>query len=61
MHFSTSIAIVAALASAVTAYPNPPNDRGNCPPFSGDFSIKQYQVYPENADFDFTNCKLYVG
>ncbi|KAF2869738.1 hypothetical protein BDV95DRAFT_576163 [Massariosphaeria phaeospora] len=61
MRFSTSIATAAALAGVVSAHPKPPNACGTCPPFSGNFSIKQYQVYPENADFDFINCKLYVG
>ncbi|KAF2656890.1 hypothetical protein K491DRAFT_580917, partial [Lophiostoma macrostomum CBS 122681] len=32
-----------------------------CAPFSGDFTINAYQLYPENADFDFNSCKLYIG
>ncbi|KAH6718640.1 hypothetical protein DL95DRAFT_389186 [Leptodontidium sp. 2 PMI_412] len=34
---------------------------GSCPPFSGTFTIKQYQLYPENVDFDFNSCLLYIG
>ncbi|KAH7308348.1 hypothetical protein BKA65DRAFT_177388 [Rhexocercosporidium sp. MPI-PUGE-AT-0058] len=34
---------------------------GSCPPFNGTFTIKQYQLYPENADFDFVSCLLYIG
>ncbi|KAG4433132.1 hypothetical protein IFR05_011374 [Cadophora sp. M221] len=34
---------------------------GSCPPFKGTFTIKQYQLYPENADFDFDSCLLYIG
>ncbi len=33
----------------------------HCPPFSGTFNIDQYQLYPENADFDFVQCLLYIG
>ncbi|KAH7403844.1 hypothetical protein BKA64DRAFT_777559 [Cadophora sp. MPI-SDFR-AT-0126] len=32
-----------------------------CPPFKGTFTINQYQLYPENADFDFRSCLLYAG
>ena len=33
----------------------------NCPPFNGSFVIDSYQLYPENADFDFDSCLLYIG
>ncbi len=33
----------------------------SCPPFNGSFVIDYYQVYPENADFDFDSCLLYIG
>ncbi|KAH6639897.1 hypothetical protein C7974DRAFT_422390 [Boeremia exigua] len=32
-----------------------------CPQFSGNFTISAYQLYPENADFDFNSCVLYTG
>lgn len=32
-----------------------------CPPFNnGTFNIHQYQLYPDNAAFDFDNCVLYI-
>ncbi|KAF2259854.1 hypothetical protein CC78DRAFT_555844 [Lojkania enalia] len=42
------------------ALAHPPRQR-KCAPFQGNFTIKQYQLYPENADFDFNTCKLYIG
>lgn len=35
--------------------------KSNCPPFSGNFTISAYQLYPENGDFDFNHCVLYIG
>lgn len=33
-----------------------------CPPFTnGSFAIQQYQLYPENADWDVNNCIVYFG
>ncbi|KAK6211577.1 TRI14 [Colletotrichum tabaci] len=32
-----------------------------CPPFQGNFSINQFQLYPENAEFDPSTCLLYVS
>jgi hypothetical protein len=32
-----------------------------CPQFNGSFVIDSYQLYPENADFDFDSCLLYIG
>ncbi|KZL87142.1 tri14-like protein [Colletotrichum incanum] len=33
-----------------------------CPPFKkGSFTIQQYQLYPENADWDAENCIVYFG
>ncbi|KAF2684336.1 hypothetical protein K458DRAFT_302910 [Lentithecium fluviatile CBS 122367] len=61
MRLSGPITTAAALACAVSALPKPHKGNKTCPPFNGNFSIKAYQVYPENADFDFNNCKLYVG
>ncbi|KAF2188615.1 hypothetical protein K469DRAFT_737413 [Zopfia rhizophila CBS 207.26] len=59
----SSLAIVAAtsLAGLTSAYPYFQKNQATCKPFSGNFSIQQYQLYPENADFDYTNCVLYIG
>ncbi|KAF2733330.1 hypothetical protein EJ04DRAFT_605806 [Polyplosphaeria fusca] len=38
-----------------------PLQKRACPPFSGNFTIQQYQLYPENVDFDFNTCKLFIG
>ncbi len=36
--------------------------RSTCPPFNnGTFIIDQYQLYPENADWDTKKCLLYFG
>ncbi|KAE9381988.1 hypothetical protein N431DRAFT_393725 [Stipitochalara longipes BDJ] len=37
------------------------NHKSSCPPFNGSFVIDYYQLYPENADFDFDSCLLYIG
>ena len=37
------------------------NHKKGCPPFKGSFEIDYFQVYPENADFDFQSCLLYIG
>ncbi|KAF2281579.1 uncharacterized protein EI97DRAFT_473213 [Westerdykella ornata] len=41
--------------------PSPLGYGPKCPPFSGNFTVNRYQLYPENADFDFNNCLLYIG
>ncbi|KAF8853020.1 hypothetical protein BDZ45DRAFT_658506 [Acephala macrosclerotiorum] len=38
-----------------------PTFKSKCPPFNGTFVIDQYKLYPENADFDFKKCLLYIG
>ncbi|GAB1317804.1 hypothetical protein MFIFM68171_08014 [Madurella fahalii] len=38
------------------------NDGTSCPPFNkGDFTIHQYQLYPENAFWDSQNCVVYFS
>jgi len=32
-----------------------------CPPVSGDIILEEYQLYPENADWDSQQCLLYFG
>ncbi|KAF1980207.1 hypothetical protein BU23DRAFT_562605 [Bimuria novae-zelandiae CBS 107.79] len=59
MHLSTSVLTTALAATAVTAHPGSRSNRK--PLFKGDFTIDQYQLYPENADYDFNSGKLYIG
>lgn len=59
MRVQSTLATAATLATAVSAHPAARQTK--CGPMKGDFHIKQYQLYPENADFDFNSCKLYVG
>ncbi|KAF9876963.1 hypothetical protein CkaCkLH20_05809 [Colletotrichum karsti] len=48
-----------ALLAHVEAVPKLPK---TCPPFTkGSFTIQQYQLYPENADWDVDNCIVYFG
>jgi len=56
MYFSVSILIAALAAAAECALPQRPK----CKPFEGDFTINQYQLYPENVGFYFTSWKLYI-
>ncbi|KAK0648080.1 hypothetical protein B0T16DRAFT_326627 [Cercophora newfieldiana] len=44
---------------ALSPRPKPPSDK--CPPFSGDFIINYFQLYPENADWDPARCLLWIG
>ncbi|KAF2796667.1 hypothetical protein K505DRAFT_373018 [Melanomma pulvis-pyrius CBS 109.77] len=48
-----------ALTGLASAHPKP--HQAKCGSFKGDFTVKRYQLYPENADFDFNSCKLYIG
>lgn len=43
--------------SSPTKYP--PDSK--CAPFSGNFTVSAFQLYPENDDFDFNHCVLYIG
>ncbi|KAF2877665.1 hypothetical protein BDV95DRAFT_602032 [Massariosphaeria phaeospora] len=61
MHLSSPLASAAVLAGAAFAHPAVPQPQSKCAPFKGNFTINQYQLYPENADFDFNSCKLYLG
>jgi len=48
-----STLLVVAASTQLTA--------AECAPFSGNFTISQYQLYPENADWDSQRCVLYLG
>jgi len=38
------------------------NGPSRCPPLHrGSFNIHQYQLYPENADWDEASCLVYFG
>ncbi len=51
--------ILAALSLGVQGNYIPPS---TCKPFHrGSFNIKQYQLYPENADWDEKSCLVYFG
>ena len=49
------------LVSCIPNYKGTHTHHPKCPPFSGNFSISAYQLYPENGDFDFNACVLYTG
>ncbi|KAF2467269.1 uncharacterized protein BDR25DRAFT_376200 [Lindgomyces ingoldianus] len=63
----TAIGAIALLASVtfVNSLPSSPKPqlapRAPCADVKGTFSINQLQLYPENADFDFHSCLLYIG
>ncbi|KAJ4291890.1 hypothetical protein N0V90_009787 [Kalmusia sp. IMI 367209] len=57
MYLSASVLTAALVVTGVTAHPQ----KSKCKPFQGEFTIDEYQLYPENADFDFNTCKLYIG
>lgn len=68
MHLLSSISVVVAALSIAAALPQvdvlsqrTSGNKKGCKPFSGNFTIEQYQLYPENADFDFISCLLYIG
>ncbi|KAF2475830.1 uncharacterized protein BDR25DRAFT_379390 [Lindgomyces ingoldianus] len=52
----TAAAALTGISSAL-----PSKHDGHCGPLKGNFTIKKYQLYPENADFDPDNCVLYLG
>jgi len=56
--FSTALI---RLASCAPNYEDTHTQHSICPPFSGNFTISTYQLYPENGDFDFNACVLYTG
>jgi hypothetical protein len=53
---STLVAVgLASPCSAVTRH------SAACAAFSGDFTIENYKLYPENLDWDPVHCKLYIS
>src|SRR5690348_13268888 len=52
--WAACLAISAAVRTAA-AWPS------GCPPVEGTFSIDNYRLYPENADWDPVACKLYLS
>ncbi|KAH8810691.1 hypothetical protein F5884DRAFT_875405 [Xylogone sp. PMI_703] len=33
----------------------------SCPPVEGTFNVTNFQLYPENVDWDSIHCKFYIG
>ncbi|KAF2005806.1 hypothetical protein P154DRAFT_615759 [Amniculicola lignicola CBS 123094] len=56
-----SVALFPILTACVSLNPYIESRGRKCPPFSGNFTVSAYQLYPENGDFDFNNCVLYTG
>ncbi|WQF87809.1 Putative WD40/YVTN repeat-like-containing domain superfamily [Colletotrichum destructivum] len=53
------LAVIFVKLSLVEGTPQPTRQ---CAPIQkGSFTIQQYQLYPENADWDVENCILYFG
>ena len=63
MHTLVALALLAlAAASAIPAPIFQRNPGGQCPPLHrGTFTVKQFQLYPENADWDAKRCVVYYG
>ncbi|KAF2703365.1 hypothetical protein K504DRAFT_473936 [Pleomassaria siparia CBS 279.74] len=62
IHFtSLAVCTFVILSQCAPHHSCPYLPRSNCPPFNGNFTISAYQLYPENADFDFNKCILYTG
>ncbi|CAG8952483.1 hypothetical protein HYFRA_00001230 [Hymenoscyphus fraxineus] len=58
---ATLFTVAVGLASALPSTVLTSRGEGNCKPFSGNFTINQYQLYPENSDFDPRSCLLYIS
>ncbi|KAH6711961.1 hypothetical protein BKA61DRAFT_694018 [Leptodontidium sp. MPI-SDFR-AT-0119] len=56
----TAAALRGALAVPSTRF-GAKNILRSCPLFKGNFTIEQFQLYPENGEFDFKSCLLYVS
>ena len=47
---------------ALGSYAHPSGHHHECPPLHrGSFNINQYQLYPENAEWDPVNCLVWFG
>jgi hypothetical protein len=58
------LSLALALAAALGINGRAVSRRGTskCPEFTkGTFSVNQYQLYPENGDWDAKNCLVYFG
>ncbi|KAG4433593.1 hypothetical protein IFR05_010920 [Cadophora sp. M221] len=62
MWSSLLASVIVASATLNVANAFPPTKRPHyCPPVSGDFLIKQYQLYPENAEYNPRTCELFMS
>lgn len=56
------LASLAGLVQAVTSDQHRPKSAQSCPSMnSSTFVIDEFQLYPENAKFDFNRCLVYFG
>lgn len=56
------LAGLVGLAQAVPSGQHRPKSTQNCPSLnSSTFVIDEFQLYPENAKFDFNRCLVYFG
>lgn len=61
MH-STSLTFISTLVAVGLASPCSVETRAStCAAVSGDFTIENYKLYPENLDWDPVHCKLYIS
>ncbi|KAL0934720.1 uncharacterized protein CTRU02_209311 [Colletotrichum truncatum] len=54
--------LFAALVILIVSAEEPFKSARTCPAFTkGSFTVQQFQLYPENADWDVDNCIIYFG
>jgi hypothetical protein len=61
---TTSVICTATLADARSATEGQSMEVARaekCTTPNGSFEINQFMLYPENVDFDFKSCLLYLG
>ena len=62
MMIKTLIGAVVAFSQTFGVHSLAIERRSDCAPFTkGTFNVSQYQLYPENADWDTKRCVVYFG
>lgn len=62
MAFLMRLIIASLLSGLAAGLPKPPpHYHDHCPPFSGTFNIHYFQLYPENAVWDYQHCLVYIS
>ena len=56
----SAVLLGSRIATAVPGRGSGSVDDKPCPPFSGNLTLHEYQLYPENADWDSRQCLLYL-